>query len=99
MSAPDSTHIPSQRLAGKVAIITGAAAGIGRSAAKLFAGAGAAVVVADIAEQGGVSVVEEQHPLGFGQPLNVAYLALYLASDESAQTTGQVFAVNNEVIG
>jgi NAD(P)-dependent dehydrogenase (short-subunit alcohol dehydrogenase family) len=262
MSAPDSTHIPSQRLAGKVAIITGAAAGIGRAAAKLFAAAGAAVVVADIAEQGGASVVEdikgrggnalfvradvadapsvkscvartvehygrldvlynnaggsssddgrvteisaeiltrvmavnllgtwhfchygipeivrcgggslintssalaagmqagsrhaytaakggvlsltraialdyagqrvranvivpgftaservardveshpqltgrikEQHPLGYGQPLSVGYLALYLASDESAQTTGQVFAVNNEVIG
>jgi hypothetical protein len=37
--------------------------------------------------------------LGYGQPRSVAYLALYLASDESAQTTGQVFAVNNEVIG
>jgi NAD(P)-dependent dehydrogenase (short-subunit alcohol dehydrogenase family) len=41
----------------------------------------------------------EQHPLGYGEPRSVAYLALYLASDESAQTTGQVFAVNNEVIG
>jgi NAD(P)-dependent dehydrogenase (short-subunit alcohol dehydrogenase family) len=262
MSAPDSTHVASRRLAGKVAIITGAAAGIGRAAAKLFAGAGAAVVVADIIEPGGASVVEEinggggnalfvrvdvadassvkscvartvehygrldvlynnaggsssddgrvseispetfarvmavnllgtwhfchygipqiirggggslintssalaagmqaggrhaytaakggvlsltraialdyagqrvranviapgftaservardveshpqltgriieQHPLGYGQPLGVAHLALYLASDESAQTTGQVFAVNNEVIG
>jgi NAD(P)-dependent dehydrogenase (short-subunit alcohol dehydrogenase family) len=43
--------------------------------------------------------LSEQHPLGYGQPQGVANLALYLASDESAQTTGQVFAVNNEVIG
>jgi NAD(P)-dependent dehydrogenase (short-subunit alcohol dehydrogenase family) len=43
--------------------------------------------------------LDEQHPLGYGQPQGVAHLALYLASDESAQTTGQVFAVNNEVIG
>jgi NAD(P)-dependent dehydrogenase (short-subunit alcohol dehydrogenase family) len=64
MSAPDSTHVPSERLAGKVAIITGAAAGIGRAAAKLFAGAGAAVVAADIDEQGGVSVVEEINAAG-----------------------------------
>jgi NAD(P)-dependent dehydrogenase (short-subunit alcohol dehydrogenase family) len=43
--------------------------------------------------------LKTQHPLGHGAPINVAYLALYLASDESACTTGQIFAVNNEVIG
>jgi NAD(P)-dependent dehydrogenase (short-subunit alcohol dehydrogenase family) len=41
----------------------------------------------------------KQHPLGYGQPERVAQLALYLASDESAQTTGQVFTVNNAVVG
>jgi NAD(P)-dependent dehydrogenase (short-subunit alcohol dehydrogenase family) len=40
-----------------------------------------------------------QHPLGFGKPQNVAQLALYLGSDESQYTTGQVFVVNNEIIG
>ncbi|HTT84006.1 MAG TPA: SDR family oxidoreductase [Rhizomicrobium sp.] len=43
--------------------------------------------------------LQKLHPLGNGAPVNVAYLALYLASDESAYTTGQIFAVNNEVIG
>src|ERR1700689_3314807 len=37
-----------QRLAGKVALITGAGSGIGRVAAELFAAEGAAVVVADV---------------------------------------------------
>jgi NAD(P)-dependent dehydrogenase (short-subunit alcohol dehydrogenase family) len=39
------------RLEGKVAVVTGAAMGIGRSTAVLLAGEGARVVVADIAEE------------------------------------------------
>ena len=41
------------RLAGKVAVITGAGSGIGRATAILFAREGAAVLVADVAEGGG----------------------------------------------
>jgi NAD(P)-dependent dehydrogenase (short-subunit alcohol dehydrogenase family) len=47
------------RLDGKVAVITGAASGIGRSTANRFAGEGAAVVIADLNKEGGEAVVRE----------------------------------------
>jgi NAD(P)-dependent dehydrogenase (short-subunit alcohol dehydrogenase family) len=46
-------------LAGNVAIVTGAASGIGRAGARAFAAAGATVVVADINREGGARVVQE----------------------------------------
>jgi NAD(P)-dependent dehydrogenase (short-subunit alcohol dehydrogenase family) len=46
------------RLDGKVALITGAGSGMGAVAAHLFAKEGAAVVVADAVEAGGVATVE-----------------------------------------
>ena len=41
------------RLKNKVAVVTGAASGIGRAIAEMFAAEGAAVVVADLDEAGG----------------------------------------------
>ncbi len=47
------------RLDGKVAVITGAASGIGRASAIRFAGEGAAVLVTDLNAQGGEETVAE----------------------------------------
>ena len=48
-----------ERLAGRVAVITGAASGIGRAAARLMAANGAAVAVADLQQQAGEDVAAE----------------------------------------
>jgi len=47
------------RLDGKVAVITGAASGIGRGTAIRFAGEGAAVVIADLNVEGGEATVRD----------------------------------------
>ena len=47
------------KLEKKVAVITGAASGIGRAAAIRFAGEGATIVIADINREGGEAVVRE----------------------------------------
>lgn len=52
------------RLSGKVAIVTGSAAGLGRAVAMRFAREGAKVVVADTNVQGGSAVVEQIRKCG-----------------------------------
>jgi NAD(P)-dependent dehydrogenase (short-subunit alcohol dehydrogenase family) len=47
------------RLEGKVAVITGAASGIGRASARRFAAEGAHVVVADLDDKGGTALAED----------------------------------------
>jgi len=70
-------------LAGKVALVSGAASGIGRQCAMTLAGAGAKVVVADLNAAGGnetVSLVEKQGGSAFFQALDVADEAQWQAA-------------------
>ena len=44
-----------------------------------------------------IKKMAESHLLGPGEPAHIAHMALYLASDESAVTTGQVMRVDSGV--
>jgi NAD(P)-dependent dehydrogenase (short-subunit alcohol dehydrogenase family) len=51
-------------LDGKIALITGAASGIGRATAKIFAREGASLVLADIVEAGGQETLQMVKEMG-----------------------------------
>ena len=51
-----------ERFKGKVAIVTGGGAGIGRASATAFAREGANVVIADIDEKAGPRTAQEMRP-------------------------------------
>ena len=53
-----------KRLEGKVVLITGVAAGIGRVTANLFAKEGARIIGADIDDEGGKSITEKVQAFG-----------------------------------
>jgi len=53
-----------QDFAGKVALVTGGASGLGQSAARLLAERGAKVVVADVNDDGGADTVKQCEAAG-----------------------------------
>ncbi len=55
---------PMQRIEGRVAVVTGAASGIGRETARLLATRGCRVAIADVAEEGLASLAEELREAG-----------------------------------
>lgn len=87
-------------LAGQVAIVTGAAAGIGRAIAKLFAAAGASVVVTDLKLDGAEAVaseIREQGGKAIGLECNVTKEEhLKAAVDAAVKNFGKLtILVNN----
>jgi NAD(P)-dependent dehydrogenase (short-subunit alcohol dehydrogenase family) len=80
------------RLEGKTALITGAAAGIGRETALLFAAEGAAVVAVDVNDVGGAETVELVESAG-GR-------AVYVHADvSSADQSAEMIRVAEESFG
>ncbi|MGH3054595.1 MAG: SDR family NAD(P)-dependent oxidoreductase, partial [Gaiellaceae bacterium] len=76
------------RLSGKCAVITGAALGIGRACAELFAGEGAKVAIADVLEQEGRKLAEQLNSGG----ASVEFWRLDVSEER------QVERVMNEVV-
>src|SRR5439155_21150289 len=80
---------------GKVAFVTGGGNGIGRAAARAFAGQGASVVVADVSENGNretARMIEEQG----GRALAVRCDVMKAALDKTVEAFGRLdFAFNN----
>jgi NAD(P)-dependent dehydrogenase (short-subunit alcohol dehydrogenase family) len=89
---------------GKVALVTGSAAGIGEAIAVSFAQKGAKVVVADIDEENGKSVVEKIKGDG-GEAIFVGVdvsdqKAVKQMVDDTVSALGQLdYAINNAGIG
>lgn len=91
-------------LKGKVALITGAASGIGESAAELFAKNGAKLILTDISEENGQKLVEKIKSSGGEAVFFKADVSQPKASEESVAEAVKHFgkldiAVNNAGIG
>lgn len=88
-----------RRLAGRVAIVTGGASGIGAATARRLAGEGAAVLVADVRDDLGSSVVSELASIGSEgkyRHCDVSSLADWQAlAQEAVRQFGRIDIVHN----
>src|SRR3954452_17064873 len=85
------------RLAGKVAIISGAASGMGAATARMFAREGAKVVIADVLEHEGQQVTGAIGASARFEPLDVQHLAPQsLGGVRPAGNLGEIAAVPAE---
>jgi NAD(P)-dependent dehydrogenase (short-subunit alcohol dehydrogenase family) len=50
-----------------------------------------------LAQSPEIGKISETHLLGLGEPIHIANMAVYLGSDESAITTGQILSVDSGV--
>jgi 3alpha(or 20beta)-hydroxysteroid dehydrogenase len=84
------------RLAGKVAIITGAARGQGAAAARRFVAEGARVLIADVADEAGKALADELGPAAVYQHLDVGSEDDWVDAVRAARELGRVnVLVNN----
>ena len=91
------------KLDGQVTLVTGAAAGIGRGIARLFAQAGSAVVVTDLKKEGAEAVAQELKSAG-GQAIGLACNVtreedLVAAVDAAVRTFGKLSVLVNNAGG
>lgn len=87
------------RLEGKVAIVTGAARGMGEATARLLVEQGAKVVLADILDEQGQKVAEELGDAAIYVHLDVTDKAQWQAAIEASAQLGQLnVLVNNAAI-
>ncbi|KAL9256481.1 Short chain aldehyde dehydrogenase 1-like protein [Drosera capensis] len=72
------SSVPSQRLKGKVAIITGGAGGFGESTARLFVRQGARVLIADVQDEKGMALCKD---INSGDDNIITYVHCDITSD------------------
>lgn len=102
----ESDAVIKQRMYGKVCVITGAASGIGRATARLFAQHGAIVIIADVTQEaveGGVSTVAAIEADGYSTEFHRTDVASESEVDRLIGTTVEKYGrldvlVNNACI-